>query len=217
VVALSDVKRRLREAVFDALPGGRLLHRGPAHLKRVALTFDDGPDDLTPEYLDVLDRLGVPATFFIMGDLSEARPELVREYVRRGHQIASHGYDHRRFTQLSWTELDQQLAKSVAAIGPQPVGRHWVRPPHGTFDARVVAQLLAHNWVLALWSLDSQDYAAPDADTIVARCAPDKVRPGEVILLHESQRTTLDALPRLVGELHAAGYECVTMADLFAV
>jgi peptidoglycan/xylan/chitin deacetylase (PgdA/CDA1 family) len=217
VVALADVKRRLREAVFDAMPGGRLLYRGPAALKRVALTFDDGPDELTPEYLDVLDRLGVPATFFIMGDLSEARPALIREYVRRGHQIASHGYDHRRFTELSWKELEDQLVRSSAAIGPQPVGRPWVRPPHGTFDTRVAAQLLASNWVLAMWSLDSQDYSAPDADTIVARCAPDNVRPGEVILFHESQRTTLEALPRIVQGLEAAGYECVTMADLFAV
>jgi peptidoglycan/xylan/chitin deacetylase (PgdA/CDA1 family) len=216
VPLFASAKRRLREAMFDAVPGGRLLWRGPSTVKRVALTFDDGPDAMTVEYLDVLDRLGVPGTFFIMGDMSERRPDLVREYMRRGHQIAAHGYDHQNFVDLSGAQLDQQLVKTDAAIGPQPVGRPWVRPPYGAFDPRVLAHIASRGWAVALWSLDSEDYQSENPEAIVKRCDAAHVRPGEVILFHESHRSTLVALPRIVESLHSAGYECVTMADLFA-
>jgi peptidoglycan/xylan/chitin deacetylase (PgdA/CDA1 family) len=68
-----------------------------------------------------------------------------------------------------------------------------------------------------MWSFDSLDYQIKDADELVARCDPAALAPGEVLLFHEGQRWTLDALPRIVGNLRDAGYECVTMADLFAV
>jgi peptidoglycan/xylan/chitin deacetylase (PgdA/CDA1 family) len=196
------------------MPAGRLLRRGPAAPRRVALTFDDGPDHHTEGFLDVLDHYAVPATFFIMGDMSELRPDLVREYVRRGHQIGSHGYDHHKFTELSQDALAQQLRATDTAIGPQPAGK-WVRPPHGALGLRVMAQLLANDYVIALWSFDSKDYDLKDADATAARVAPEAVTPGDVILFHEGMPTTLEALPRIIEALHADGYECVTMADLF--
>ena len=208
------LRSRVRDAVFRMLPAGRVLQRGPTTAKRVALTFDDGPDHHTEDYLAVLDRYGVPATFFIMGDNSELRPDLVREYVRRGHQIGSHGYDHNKFTDLSQTGLANQLRATEGAIGPQPEGK-WVRPPHGALGLRVIAQLLASDYVIALWSFDSKDYELDDADGIVARCAPEAIGPGEVVLFHEGMGSTLHALPRIIEGLHGAGYECVTMADLF--
>lgn len=217
VTVLAEAKRRFKESVFDAVPGGRLLWRGPRDVRRVAITFDDGPDEMTEDYLDVLDQLAIPATFFIMGDLAVQRPDLVQEYIRRGHQVASHGFNHRRFPTLSWKELDFELTKSAEAIGPQPVGRPWVRPPYGAIDTRVIGQILARGWVVALWSMDSHDYEETDPGRIIARCAPAAIRPGEVLLFHENQQTTLDALPRIVEGIKGAGYECVTMADLFAV
>ena len=105
----TSVRALVKNVVFDRLPG--TLRRGPAASKRVALTFDDGPDDLTEQYLDLLDDLGVPATFFVIGEHCAARPELVREYLRRGHQIAGHGYDHTRFTKLG----RKAAARSVRA------------------------------------------------------------------------------------------------------
>jgi len=214
--AVHRFRRRLKEAFYDAVPRGRLVRRGPSEIRRIALSFDDGPNELTEQYLDTLDRLGVPATFFVMGDLSEARPDLVREYVRRGHQIASHGYDHRRFPDLTWREVDEQLRKTDAAIGPQPTAHPWVRPPYGAMDARVVAQLFARGYTIALWSLDSNDHDDHDPASIGVRCAPEQVSPGEVLLFHEGQPWTLEALPGIVDGLRGAGYECVTMSDLFA-
>lgn len=202
----------MKNAVFDAVPGVR--RRGPTASRRVALTFDDGPDHLTERYLEVLDDLGVPATFFVLGALASARPDLVREYRRRGHQIAGHGYDHTRFNKLGRRELLDQCARTEATLGGQLSGRPWVRPPHGALDTSSLLQLVTSGYTVAMWSLDSRDYGTTDADEVVRRCA--SVSAGEVILLHEGQQWTIDALPRIVAGIQAAGLECVTMHDLFA-
>jgi peptidoglycan/xylan/chitin deacetylase (PgdA/CDA1 family) len=202
----------MKNAVFDAVPGVR--RRGPTASRRVALTFDDGPDHLTERYLEALDDLGVPATFFVLGALASARPDLVREYRRRGHQIAGHGYDHTRFNKLGRRELLDQCARTEATLGGQLSGRPWVRPPHGALDTSSLLQLVTSGYTVAMWSLDSRDYGTTDADEVVRRCA--SVSAGEVILLHEGQQWTIDALPRIVAGIQAAGLECVTMHDLFA-
>ncbi|HEY3803088.1 MAG TPA: polysaccharide deacetylase family protein [Kofleriaceae bacterium] len=209
-----SLRARLKTVMFDRVPG--LLRRGPASSRRVAITFDDGPDELTPRYLDVLDELGVPATFFILGDQAERHPDLVRDYVRRGHQVAGHGFDHTRFTKLSVRELLDQVRRTDAAIGGSPTGHPWVRPPHGSLDARSIVALRAAGYVIALWTVDSCDYSDRDPAKLAGRCAPAHVSGGDVMLFHEGQEWTLEALPRIVAALHAAGLECVTMQDLFA-
>ena len=211
---MPSVRALVKNVVFDRMPG--CLRKGPSTSRRVALTFDDGPDDYTERYLDLLDDLGVPATFFLCGEHADKRPELVREYVRRGHQLANHGYDHTRFTKLSGTELADQLTRTEKSYGGQLTGRPWVRPPHGELDTGSFARLLAGGYTIALWSVDSCDYDDHDPASIAERCSPKNVGSGDVLLMHEGQQWTLDALPRIVTALHAAGYECVTMHDLFA-
>jgi len=211
---MPSIRAVVKNLVFDRMPG--CLRRGPTTARRVALTFDDGPDDYTARYLDVLDDLGVPATFFLCGANADARPHLVREYVRRGHQLANHGYDHTRFTKLSGRALAEQLSKTERALGGQVTGRPWVRPPHGELDPASFVRLLSSGYTIAMWSLDAKDYDDRDPAVLAERCSPERVGPGDVLLLHEGQQWTLDALPRIVTTLHAAGYECVTMHDLFA-
>ena len=210
----TSVRALVKNAVFDRVPG--LLRRGATASKRVALTFDDGPDHMTPRYLEMLDDLGVPATFFVLGELAAEHPDLVREYVRRGHQVAGHGYDHQRFTKLSRRALIDQCRRTDQAIGGQATGRSWVRPPHGSLDVASLLTLRSSGYVVALWSVDSCDYTDREPAALAARCAPGKVSAGDVLLFHEGQEWTLEALPRIVAALHASGLECVTMHDLFA-
>jgi len=210
---------RMRRSVEDALqrvPGSRMWWRGAATARRVALTFDDGPDDLTPQYLDVLERYGVAATFFVMGDLTAERPGAIHEYLRRGHQVGSHGYDHTNFTELSPRALLGQLDRTARAIGPVPQGRLWVRPPYGAMGPIDLATMLAAGHVVAMWSVDSKDYEPAEPEAIAARCAPSQVTPGDVLLFHESNPWTVAALPRVIEALQGDGYELVTMADLVA-
>jgi peptidoglycan/xylan/chitin deacetylase (PgdA/CDA1 family) len=201
--------------VFDRIPG--VLRRGPLTSNRVALTFDDGPSDLTLKYLELLDDLGVPATFFISGAQAAKAPELIREYIKRGHQVANHGYDHTRFTKLSRRDLIDQIERTECAIGGQVTGRQWVRPPHGAVDASTLLALRSGGYLVAMWSIDSRDYELRDPNQIATNCSPALVGAGDVLLFHEGQTWTLDALPRIVAALHAAGLECVTMHDLFAI
>ena len=210
----TSVRAIVKNAVFDRVPG--LLRRGPTHPRRVALTFDDGPDHLTGRYLDVLDQLGVPATFFVLGAAAVARPEAIRDYMRRGHQVASHGFDHTRFTKLGRRALLDQCLRTERALGGQLSGRPWVRPPHGSLDATSLVNLLVSGYTVAMWSLDACDYSDHDAASIVRRCSPANVTAGDVLLFHEGQQWTLDAIPPIVQALHADGYEFVTMHDLFA-
>jgi len=213
VVSLS-VRSLIKNAMFDRVPG--LLRRGPTTTKRVALTVDDGPDSLTLRYLELLDDLGVPATFFVCGNRAAQHPELIREYLRRGHQVAGHGYDHTRFPRLTRRQLIDQLERTEQAIGGQVSGRPWVRPPHGALDAKSLIATRASGFVVALWTIDSVDYTDKDPASIAERCGPKNVGAGDVILFHEGQEWTLEALPRIVTGLQASGLECVTMYDLFA-
>lgn len=206
----------LRQAASRVIPQSLILRRGPTGGNRVALTFDDGPLPLTEAYLDRLDELGVAATFFLMGDLVEQQPEILREYVKRGHQVAAHGYHHTKFSSMSSRELRGELDRCNQIFGTQPLARPWVRPPHGALDMRSIAVSVAAGWSIAMWSFDSYDYKLQTKAELIERCSPAHVRDGEVVLLHEGQQWTLDALPGIVENLRGAGLECVTMADLFA-
>jgi peptidoglycan/xylan/chitin deacetylase (PgdA/CDA1 family) len=210
----TSVRSLVKRTVLDRVPG--LLRRGPTNVKRVALTFDDGPDEMTPHYLEVLDDLGVPATFFVCGENAARHPDVIREYLRRGHQVAGHGYDHTRFTKLTRRALLEQCARTDEAIGGQVSGRPWVRPPHGSIDAPSLLALRTAGYVVAMWSIDSFDYNHRDPGKLAETCSPKAVGPGDVLLFHEGQEWTLAALPAIVTGLHAAGLECVTMHDLFA-
>jgi peptidoglycan-N-acetylglucosamine deacetylase len=213
---LQQLKSTVKTFAYRAVPGRRFIARGPATGNRLALTFDDGPCEMSLAYLDLLDRLMVPATFFVVGDRVEQYPDIMREYIRRGHQVAGHGFDHARFTNLSVAELADQLRRTEAAIGPQNTARPWVRPPFGAIGAKSLLQIVASGRVTAMWSFDSEDYNLKTVDALLERCTPQAVTAGDVILFHEEQQWTFDALAPMIERWRHAGFSFVTMADLFA-
>lgn len=209
-----NVRALVKNAVFDRIPG--VLRKGPAIGKRIALTFDDGPDPMTPQLLELLDDLGVPATFFVCGNRAVEHPQMISEYMRRGHQVANHGFDHTRFSKLSRRGLLDQIEQTERAIGGQVSGHAWVRPPHGAIDPLSMLTLRSSGYVIAMWSVDSMDHSEHDPAKLAETCGPANVGAGDVLLFHEGQSWTREALPRIVAALHASGLECVTMHDLFA-
>jgi peptidoglycan/xylan/chitin deacetylase (PgdA/CDA1 family) len=214
VTFLSGLGRRLARRTAERLmPARVLVFRGPRRGRRVALTFDDGPDPLTREYLDVLDHHGARATFFVLGRTVETRHDDLRDMVRRGHEVAGHGFTHKRFTRMSGLELRDELARTAALL-PAGSGRALVRPPHGAATARSLVHCARAGYRTVLWSCDSGDGRARTAAEVVARLAPGRLRPGDIVLLHEGQSWTLEALPTVLGRLRDAGYAFATVSEL---
>ena len=209
-------RRLLRAAAaWPALPS-LLVVRGDPHRHEVALTLDDGPDAMTPEYLDVLARAGVRCTFFLIGENCRARPDLVLEIVRGGHEIGNHSSKHDRFPSMSSLELARDLEDTQDLLPSISPGRPIVRPPHGDTSLRSLALCALAGYRTVLWSLDSGDARVRDPDELVARVSVPHVRRGEIILMHEGQSWTLAALPRIIEGLRAGGLEPVTVGELLA-
>ena len=183
----------------------------------MALSFDDGPDAMTPVYLDTLDRLGIRATFFVIGANCERHPHLVKEMVRRGHDVVPHGFSHRRFPLMTARELFSELKQSAKVLSHLPQRRgNLVRPPGGHVTVRTIALCSMFGYTTALWSLNSEDCREKDPEKIARATVPDDVRPGEIVLMHEGQEWTLEALPLIVERARARGYTLCRVSDLLA-
>jgi peptidoglycan/xylan/chitin deacetylase (PgdA/CDA1 family) len=208
--------RAVRAIVAKAAPKSVLVTRGPVRRgeRQIALTFDDGPDEMTARYLDCLDSLGVRATFFLIGENAFRAPDAVLEYVRRGHEVAGHGYRHEPFPAMGAAELVDELARTQDLLPASRFARPLVRPPLGRVSARSIVAVAAAGFTTILWSLDSDDCRTRDPAVVAARVHPDHVAPGEIVLLHELQPWTLEALPAIVEGLRAAGYALVTVGEM---
>lgn len=163
--------------------------KGPSDATGVALTFDDGPDpEHTRRVLDVLDKAGAKATFFVIGRKAEKHPELVKEIVARGHEVGVHGYAHDRLFALRGTNRvrkDLEKAKKVLAeiLGEAP---DLFRPPIGHTNptiARVAEEL---DLVTVGWSVGARDgIASAKPDDVVARVA-EGLEDGAIVLMHDA-------------------------------
>ena len=201
---LLTARAGLRRRYLPALAG----LGSPDH---VALTFDDGPDPAsTPAFLAELDRLGLRATFFMLGVNAEAHPALAAEVAAAGHEVAVHGHEHRSQLFRTPREVRADLLRGVEAVasttGAAPV---WFRPPYGTLSAggMMAAQRLGLRTVL--WSAWGRDWTPQaTAASVLAELDRD-LGPGVTVLLHDSDcasapgswRAALGALPLLADRL----------------
>jgi peptidoglycan/xylan/chitin deacetylase (PgdA/CDA1 family) len=208
-------------AQFDL--SGASLRRGPPGRAAVALTFDDGPSGDTPAVLDALDRAGVRATFFVLGDAALRRPDLVREVARRGHEVALHGQTHRKLVSAGpgtvAAELDRCLdAIRSAGVEPAPL----FRAPHGFRGPFLGRALRARGLRLVAWTRGVFDTERPGAREIAER-ACSRMAGGEILLLHDGCATpgidprrdqTAEAVPEIVRRWREAGYAFVTVGEM---
>lgn len=176
----------------------------------VSLTFDDGPSlTWTPQVLDVLDRYGVAATFFVTGSSTASYPALARDIVARGHTVANHGWSHRSLRGLdeatfAW-EVDRTTAEIATTTG-QAV--HCLRPPYGSHDGTVVSRAAARGLHTAMWTVDTRDWTRPGSEAI-SRAVLADLRPGAVYLFHDGggdRSQTVAALPTIIEGVRNAGY-----------
>ena len=185
---------------------------------RIALTFDDGPHPtLTPRILAILEKYGIPATFFMVGMNVINYPDAARAVLRAGHEVGNHTYSHRHVKQMDEESLNDELGLCEDALEELCEYRpHLFRPPEGAVTQYVQQCSDLGDYSLILWSLDTRDWEVKKKTDIV-NTVLDNVRPGDIILMHDfigRKSATPEALEVIVPELLRRGYEFVTVSNL---
>ncbi len=207
---------------------GRVLGRGSKRERVLYLTFDDGPrPSVTARILATLARERVPAAFFLVGAAVRLHPEMARRVAAAGHEIGNHTRSHRKLHRLGPSAVRAELTgghKDIVEITGQ-IPRAF-RAPHGyrnPFVTRVANKLRYRTigWTYGVWDSDR-----PPAEEIRRRVRA-KLKPGAIILLHDGdgydpagttergdRSNTAAALPGIIADARAAGYEFRSLGDL---
>jgi cellulose synthase/poly-beta-1,6-N-acetylglucosamine synthase-like glycosyltransferase/peptidoglycan/xylan/chitin deacetylase (PgdA/CDA1 family) len=208
---------------------GQLRSRQPPPGRRVALTFDDGPDPTwTPRIARELRRLDVPATFFLVGSEVVRHPQIVRDLHRQGFELGNHTFTHADVSRVpSWRRsLELQMTQNAiaGAAGVRPL---LFRPPYSASAAQatraqaaVLADVAAEGYVIALTDFDGRDWEPGRSVAAIVRGAAPPGPDGGIVLLHDAggnRARTVAALPRIVGRLRARGFRFVSVSQLLGV
>lgn len=216
---------------YTALPKSYVIQRVGTQPKKIALTFDDGPDpDWTPKILDILKEKHVPATFFIIGENAEASPRLIQREVAEGHDVGNHTFTHPNLGETSpgVTALELNATQRLFEALTGRSMRLFRAPYFGDAEPTTsdeldpIAQAQKMGYIAVGLHIDPDDWKRPPADAIVQRVvdqvnhqSPD--RQSRVVLLHDGggdRENTIEALPRIIDALRAEGYQFVTVSEL---
>ncbi|KFI53134.1 polysaccharide deacetylase family protein [Bifidobacterium callitrichos] len=189
----------------------------PEGKKVIALTFDDGPSKYSAPMLDILKSKGVKATFFDLGQQSKEFASAEKRMVAEGHEVASHSYDHPNMPKLNRDALRDNITKGFEATKEASgVDTKVLRSPYGAFGVQQwkdAGDLIDMN---VLWDIDTLDWKRPGADAIHDNIMQ-HAHNGAIVLMHDGggDRTQdIEALPRIIDDLRAQGYEFVTVKQL---
>lgn len=184
----------------------------------VAFTFDDGPNpDTTPAVIDALDKYNIPATFFIVtqrivGKHGEKSRELLERELRSGYLIGSHSVTHPNLKKASAKTLDKEVDASIRTLAPQanrPIGMF--RPPYGALGSAGVARLKKLGLTHVLWSVDTLDWKAKNADKLRKKVLRMILKQdGGVVLMHDVKPITASIIAGVLDDLEAANCQRLT-------
>ena len=201
-ICLSDVIKIKYESVSAS----------SAEKKKVAITFDDGPNpDYTPDLLKGLKERGVSATFFLLGKEVEKYPELVEQMHAEGHLIGTHSYEHVNLCNLTDEKAIEQVDKTNAMIekitGERP---QFIRPPYGCWKKNLDYKT---SMIEVLWDVDPLDWKTGNSDVVVSRVLKN-VEEGDIILLHDASASSVKAALSIIDKLQEDGYLFVTVDEI---
>jgi peptidoglycan/xylan/chitin deacetylase (PgdA/CDA1 family) len=212
LTAITPARRRLLPALSGAGAG-----------RHVALTFDDGPDrHSTPAFLKVLDECGARATFFLLGAMLDRDPELGREIVAAGHEVAVHGWHHRCLLWRKPADVRADLSRAYDLIGTVAgAPPRWYRPPYGVLTTAGWRAARRLNMATVLWTAWGRDWEAAATPTSVYRTVTRRLSGGGTVLLHDtdcmsapnSWQRTITALPALIDAARRRGLTVGPLAE----
>jgi peptidoglycan/xylan/chitin deacetylase (PgdA/CDA1 family) len=196
---------------------------GPTTRPEVALTFDDGPNPTsTRKVLDVLERHGVHATFFVLGGKTRLCPDVVREAVAAGHEIGIHGETHDRWLSIRRPDaITASLARTMSEVEAATEQRpRLFRPPIGHVSPRTAVAAARLGLTLVAWSVRSRDGRASTTADAATRRVLAGLRPGAIVLLHDAaehddrEPIAPAALPAILDAIARQNLKCVTVSEL---
>ncbi len=189
---------------------------GHGKAPRVCLTFDDGPHpELTPRLLDILKESSARATFFPIGANVQKLSQIMTRIAEEGHEIGNHGWGHLKMTQLSLTAIRSEVVRTSKAIkeaaGVEPT---LFRPPHGLVNQRLRDAVMREGGLATVtWNLTCGDWRRVTVDEIKRQILT-QVRDGAVILMHDINPQTVQAMSEVVPELKRRGYIFMRVSEL---
>ena len=197
----NPIRQLIKRVMLRTLPRRALVAGAPPG--HVCLTFDDGPHpEHTPKLLDTLAKLGVGATFFVIGKKAAKHPNLVARIVAEGHAIGSHSYDHAPPKQVDARTLAEETRRCRELLARiAGCSSRLMRPPFGTVSVGKAVRLWLEGQTIVLWSSDPKDYACRDADEVIARLSDSPPASGDIVLMHDTFPWAAEVLPSLVARL----------------
>ena len=183
--------------------------------KAVAITFDDGPNmNITPKILQFLEETGFRATFSVVGSMAAECPGLLRRMLSANCEIVNHSWSHERFLNLKDDDIYCSIRKTDIVIfhscGILP---KFIRVPYGLNDKRIKDIAESMNKAVLCWSLNPMDWKEQDASVII-HSVLDNVSDGDVILLHDTHKSTYEAILTIMPELIRRGYDLITVSEM---
>ncbi len=193
---------------------GRAQRRVPGRPGELFLTFDDGPDPThTPALLQVLQRHGARASFFMLGQSLQQHGAVAARVHAAGHLLANHSSTHPWFNRIGRRQQRVEIERTeslLSAIDGRQ--RHLFRPPHGRVSAACLWRALTGSLPMTLWTTDSLDYRL-DAAGVIAQLRATGVRGGDILLFHDDAAVSAEALDVLLPAWRAQGLRCVALPD----
>jgi peptidoglycan/xylan/chitin deacetylase (PgdA/CDA1 family) len=186
----------------------------------VALTFDDGPwPNQTLQFLAVLKKFKVKATFFMVGYLAERYPDLVRAEIRAGMEIGDHSWDHPNsppFGTLPPAKISDEIGRTRKLLAGYGILTPIFRPPGGSYSDAVLKSADSFGMRVVIWSVDPKDWQPGQTTAAIVKSVLSHVRPGSIILLHDGggdRSATLAALPRIIKGIMKMGLSFATLDE----
>jgi peptidoglycan/xylan/chitin deacetylase (PgdA/CDA1 family) len=187
--------------------------------KQIALSFDDGPNqEYTPQVLSTLAQYNAPATFFVIGKNIQGNENILKQIDSEGHCIGNHSYTHSFFVDFKSlqgfkNELNQTAETVFKIIGKR---MKLFRPPYGVTTPNLVKAAKTLNYSIIGWSIRSFDTTA-DTAQIITRRVQTKIKPGAIILFHDTSDKTIQVLTQTLNFAKENGYKIVSVEQLLKI